>query len=598
MQLIVKLFRPLRVGTLIRVRLLALLFPLFAVDSYSQTPQWQWIRGGGGVSSWFPSRPGSPDDEIVDIEVDSIGNVYVAGRIFTSISAKISSTTINKMRGYRDGVVAKFNCDGQLQWYKVIGGKNIDRVNDIELDNYGNIYVTGGMSAGAMLTDSAYIGNVAYRFWSSQCYLTKLDSNGNIIWTHIAYSTNTNNTILTASVGYSVGVDRDDNVYLYGTSESKGAQFYPGVELNETHFLAKYSDAGNLLWAEKLMPFPSQILIQEMKVANDGRCYMVGTLRDTIVIGGTQFNPMNINGESIVLEYDSSGSYVWGHISESQVLSNGFRIEVNEGNTNNDQFYIVGNTTDGAKFGTLVVPNSTSGGPGYIVKYENHTPVWLRHIDYQYPNSVNAVSIDAFENVYIASEVRGNKTSIAGMKVQGQDGDPFVAKLTSVGDTVISRSLSSNFGGTSLALAAGFNGNFYIGGSYEQQIGIPGESIQNAGGNTDLFIAKFGIEECEDTTTVDTTLVGLSENIDGVSSFQIYPNPNSGIFNIELDNSDQRTIQVYNAIGALVYSKSSVGNKLIKIRLPDGLDDGVYFIHLLSKNFSQSMKIIIQMNGN
>lgn len=574
--------------------LIVLLFFLFINDdAKAQTPEWQWLKRAGGVSTWLPSQQGSPDDEITRIEVDKNGNVYAIGRIFTSIAATIDTAVIKQMRGSQDGIIAKFNCNGILQWYKIIGGPNKDRINDLCLDNEGNVYLTGGMSAGSNTNDSAYIGNVSYKFISSQSFLTKLDSNGQVIWTHIAYSTNSTLSILTASVGYGIGVDADGFIYLYGTSESKGAEFYPGIELNETYFIAKYDQNGHVLWAEKLMPFPNAVLFQTMEVDVIGNCYLVGTIRDTMTIGGTQFNPMNINGESILLQYDSSGSFAWGHISQSPLITNGYGIAIVEKGTSFPDIFMTGNTVAGTKFGNLTIPSTNAAGIGYVIKYENHIPIWERHINSTASTGITNVAVDEFQNVYVSEEIKGN-LSIAGMKPNGDMGDSFVAKFSSNGDTIYTLTLLNSKTSRPLSISAGYNGNFYVGGSFEQWIYLPGDSAINIGGNSDMFIAKFGIEECKDTSTTDTT-ISIAENYNEINSKSliIYPNPSTGLFIVRLKESTNGQLLIFNPIGELIKEQIILNSNSINIKLPSNIVSGLFLIQIRTESDVYNGQIII-----
>ncbi len=87
---------------------------------------------------------------------------------------------------------------------------------------------------------------------------------------------------------------------------------------------------------------------------------------------------------------------------------------------------------------------------------------------------------------------------------------------------------------------------------------------------------------------VDSTLPTGIENIAG-TGFKIYPNPANTIVTVDVPNSIQNgTIQVYNAIGQLVYQANLVGTKMV---LPVGdLTNGVYAIRLISGDNNMTTK--------
>ena len=76
---------------------------------------------------------------------------------------------------------------------------------------------------------------------------------------------------------------------------------------------------------------------------------------------------------------------------------------------------------------------------------------------------------------------------------------------------------------------------------------------------------------------------------------KIYPNPNRGSFNIETQNLRAESIQVYNAIGQIVYQQSIpnpfVSTFEIKINTPS---NGMYFVRIQTQKGIVTRKIIIQ----
>ena len=79
------------------------------------------------------------------------------------------------------------------------------------------------------------------------------------------------------------------------------------------------------------------------------------------------------------------------------------------------------------------------------------------------------------------------------------------------------------------------------------------------------------------------------------ATFNVYPNPNNGIFNISISNSvENQTIEIKNVIGQTVYSEIASNSSENTIDLSN-LDKGVYTITLISDNgMSSAKKIIIQ----
>jgi len=79
------------------------------------------------------------------------------------------------------------------------------------------------------------------------------------------------------------------------------------------------------------------------------------------------------------------------------------------------------------------------------------------------------------------------------------------------------------------------------------------------------------------------------------AKFNVYPNPNNGIFNISVSNSiENQTIEIKNIIGQMVYSEIASNSSENTIDLSD-LNKGIYTISLVSESgISTAKKIIIQ----
>ena len=108
-----------------------------------------------------------------------------------------------------------------------------------------------------------------------------------------------------------------------------------------------------------------------------------------------------------------------------------------------------------------------------------------------------------------------------------------------------------------------------------------------------------------DGTTGSTPMVRMNMNPDVpgptsiednlYSTFNVYPNPNNGILNISLINSnDNQTIEIKNVIGQTVYSQIAGNSATATINLSN-IKKGIYTVSLINENgINSTKKIIIQ----
>lgn len=110
----------------------------------------------------------------------------------------------------------------------------------------------------------------------------------------------------------------------------------------------------------------------------------------------------------------------------------------------------------------------------------------------------------------------------------------------------------------------------------------------DGGGN--LYLADFGNNEIRKITTITTGIETLTDNL---SKIKVYPNPNNGIFTIEIDemlNEAQHVVSVYNVLGENIYN-SEIKNRKSEIDLSKQ-PDGIYFAQLKTEQGIVSKKII------
>ncbi|NCU30002.1 hypothetical protein EOM60_05390, partial [Candidatus Saccharibacteria bacterium] len=106
----------------------------YAIPTFEQSA-YRWFNNQDADKSTFAVGWGTPGDDIArDVAVDSAGNSYVVG-----YAASRYGQASNSM----DQTLVKYNKNGVEQWSKTWGGTGTDDAWDVELDSSGNIYVAG-----------------------------------------------------------------------------------------------------------------------------------------------------------------------------------------------------------------------------------------------------------------------------------------------------------------------------------------------------------------------------------------------------------------------------------------------------------------------
>src|SRR5262245_21645591 len=119
-----------------RVLLFLLFFFSFGI-CYSQSPNWLWAKGEGGIGR----------DDGMAIAIDSSGNVYTTGIFSSTADFDPCPGFFNLVsNGQTDIFILKLDSSGNFVWAKQIGGATYDAGESLAIDSIGNVYITGAFS--------------------------------------------------------------------------------------------------------------------------------------------------------------------------------------------------------------------------------------------------------------------------------------------------------------------------------------------------------------------------------------------------------------------------------------------------------------------
>jgi hypothetical protein len=88
--------------------------------------------------------------------------------------------------------------------------------------------------------------------------------------------------------------------------------------------------------------------------------------------------------------------------------------------------------------------------------------------------------------------------------------------------------------------------------------------------------------------------VSVDESINSSNTFRIYPNPAGDYITIDIYENyiENSTLNIYNTLGSLIKTETLNQNKK-SINVSE-LSNGLYFVIIISKELTQSQKLIIQ----
>jgi len=88
---------------------------------------------------------------------------------------------------------------------------------------------------------------------------------------------------------------------------------------------------------------------------------------------------------------------------------------------------------------------------------------------------------------------------------------------------------------------------------------------------------------CVDSVAINVcTLTGIKQVAANYNQVSVYPNPNNGVFNLQVSDHENMSVEVYNVIGQRVHTEP-LQNNIQQLNIAS-LNDGVYFVRVLKNN--------------
>ncbi|HYF04110.1 MAG TPA: SBBP repeat-containing protein [Patescibacteria group bacterium] len=196
-----------------------------------------------GEVIWSKSFGGSRHDIGFSIAADSHGNVYIGGG-FDSDSISFGETTLYHPPLTRHRVFfVKFDTNGNILWARGGGQLSVDGWVHVATDDNGNLIAHGDFIGTSTTFENITLPNT--RQDSSDIFLVKYDTDGNLLWAQSAGGTQ-------KDVAGNLTIDVFGNILIAGLFSSPAITFGTTVLQNvggQDMFIAKFDPTGNVLWA-------------------------------------------------------------------------------------------------------------------------------------------------------------------------------------------------------------------------------------------------------------------------------------------------------------------------------------------------------------
>ena len=448
---------------MIRKALIACVFILSGVLFALSPVDWDWARNGG--SSFFVTGYG--------ISADSSGNSYISGYYYEDIS--FGSITLTASSDFADIFVAKLDADGNWLWAKSAGGIWEDNGYGIAVDAEGNCFITGDFY------DAANFGPFALSSSDdSDCYIAKLDTNGNWLWAKSAGGSGRDH-------GIGVGADSDGNCFVTGWFSNTAA--FDSLSVTSSGgwdvFVAKLDADGNWLWVNRAGGLQDDGGLG-ISVDNQGSVYVTGTFKDNAAFGDSILTSRG-GSDIFVAKLDNNGNWLWAVPAGGSGGDLGSGIATDSAGNS----YITASASGTVYFGA----NQFSGLGSvdiYAAKLDaDGNWLWIRQAGGTGPDHSGGIAVSPCgSRVVLTGDFYSTAAFGASSLVSSGGNDIFTAGLDADGNWLWVKQAGGPWEDYGTGVAMDATGNSYVTGNFDGSAGF-GMTTLNGIGFTDVFVAKL-----------------------------------------------------------------------------------------------------------
>jgi hypothetical protein len=351
-----------------------------------------------GTLAWARQMGGSSGPVGGVVQVDSSGNVYVAG--FFSNTAYFGSTPLTS-KGYEDVFVTKLDTSGNFDWAERMGGTYFDAATCLALDSQNNLlYLTGEFSRTADFGSNINLTSTGATF---SAFAAKLDTGtGNVVWAEQMGGVKG----VGNAVGHNIALDGAGGVDEIGYYNGGPAQFGNSVSLPAPNpspynnvFVTKLNASGQFLWAQQLGSGATDTGLG--LASTSSAVYVTGTFQGTALFGKTKLtSSTNPNGVTNYDAFVTSLSTATGAVSWAKAFGD------------STLFYGRANSVAVDSGGTLSVAGSFSSSVTFLERMDasgNILATWQASAT-AVPYGAGGVGVDSGGVLYLTGEFQNTVT--------------------------------------------------------------------------------------------------------------------------------------------------------------------------------------------
>lgn len=492
-------------------RMLVLLFVCLSELLHSNAQSYKWASKSSSMADDFAS----------DVTIDQRRNYYVVGEFEGTINFDSAGFTRTlSSAGLSDIYVARFNCSRNLLWSNRIGGGNNEagayNYVSVDYDGIGNVYVTGTFSGTATFTTKSGLNRTVVSAGGDDAFVVKYDTSGTLVWVVTIGG-------IDQDEGGNIVVDHAGNVIVCGkfagfatwraTSGSTASLTSGG---SGDAFVAKYTAAGQLMWATKGSSLSEDIAIT-VSVDRQNNIYTSGNFTccapGSINFGGQVLS--NTGGWGAFLaKIDPNGVCQWINGLGGAAQEGGSSCVADDSGNIFFTGHFDGTTSmSSSPSGPSVSVNHIGGYDVFFAKYNTSGVLdWVRSIGGS-GNDFNAdVELNSRGNVVISGTFSGSCNFLGETLVSSGLGDMYVAEYTKTGTLLQCIKGGGSGADIGLRIKSDLLGGLYLAGSFTGSAGF-GSTVLSGLGGYESVVAKISSGNLFNLTATPNTQACIGDSI-------------------------------------------------------------------------------------
>lgn len=536
----------------------------------------------------YASYFGGEDFDIVnDIAVDQQGNIYIAGDTYSETGIATTGAYQEFNNGGSDGFIAKFDSDYNLLWSSYFGGEDNDGVFSISILTNGEIVIVGQTLSEFGIST---IGAYQEEFGGLQdAFIANFTQSGNLNWATYFGGESIDWAISSVS-------DAENNIYFVGQAASNGlattGAYQENLEGFTDGFISKFSSNGNIQWAT-YFGGESGELLNSINMNAQSELILFGETHSETNIATENVYQENLNGDQdcFITKFTLDGERLWATYFGGNFFEEAYGIDSDESGNIIVSGYTVSTTNIATPGAHKTVKE---GDDDFIASFTPDGQLnWGTYVGGE-RNEWGGNSIFLKENdIYFASRTDSENGIVNSSPYQAEFSGPFEPEFFN-SDVYISKFNSS---GTQIW------GTYYGSTGFD----LVNEIIMIDDNTIALACNTNSSDGMTTPDALDDELNGFSDGLFAVfdvdlltgvneienSTLQVFPNPAKDYFIISLPelNAQNGRVEMFTMEGKRV---AIVENYTLGSRISMDLSPGLYLVNYQTNEINYRTKLLVQ----